>query len=156
MGVTPLAAAAAKPPEPRVTGLKNPASVVAASDGKVYVTVPGEPGTENGGAVLRVEGDKAVPFAAGLDDPRGIAAWNQWLFVADKQKVWRIDRQGKATVFAATEAFPAPPVSLLDITADEQGALYVSDAGDPKGTIYRISPRGRVERATDSQRTPAL
>jgi glucose/arabinose dehydrogenase len=158
-GIALLTAAAAKPPEPRVSGLKNPASVAVGPDGKVYVTVTGEPGTADGGAVLRVEGDKAVPFAAGLEDPRGLVAWNQWLFVADKQRVWRIDRQGKAAVFAATEAFPSPPLSLHDITVDEQGALYVSDAGDPKGAggaIYRISPRGRVERVADAQRTPAL
>ena len=44
---------------------------------------------------------KTTPFAEGFTDPRGLAVFQQWLFVADKDRVWRIDRNsGKATVLA--------------------------------------------------------
>src|SRR6267142_3693582 len=111
-------------PKPLLTGLKNPQAVAVGADGKIYLTVAGD------GAVLAVGGSKAVPFATGLNEPRGLAAYQQWLFVADKQGVWRIDRKGKAQVFAAAAVFPSPPRSLHDLTADpESGTLYVSDAG---------------------------
>jgi hypothetical protein len=64
-----------------------------------------------------------VPFATGLDDPRGLVGWKDWLFVADRKRVWRIDRKGKVSVFAAAAAFPTPPRSLADVAADEQGTL---------------------------------
>ena len=59
------AAAPAAPPRPLVEGLKNPASVAVGQGGKVYVAVAGEAGKERDGAVLRIDEDKAVPFAAG-------------------------------------------------------------------------------------------
>jgi glucose/arabinose dehydrogenase len=157
--VTLLAAAANKPPEPLAGGLKNPASAVVGTDGKVYVAVHGESGKEGGGALLRIEGGKAVPFAAGMDEPAGMVAWINWLFVADKNRVWRIDRAGKAEVFAAAEAFPSPPHSLRGLTVDEQGTLYAADAGDARGeggAVYRISPKGKVTQVADPKRTPAL
>src|SRR4051812_30590443 len=74
-------------PKPLLTGLKNPQSVAVGAEGKVYLT--------GDGAVLVVDGGKARPFATGLEDPKGLAAYQQWLFVADKQRVWQINRQGK-------------------------------------------------------------
>src|SRR5205814_1021848 len=100
--------------------------------------------------------DKAVPFATGLDDPTGMAGWGEWLFVADRQRVWRIDRKGKASEFAAAKAFPTPPVGLRDMDVDEQGSLYVADKGMSGGAIYRIDAHGRVSRATDSKQSPDL
>src|SRR5207247_10824495 len=121
---------------------------------KVYLTVTGD------GAVVVVDRAKAVPFATGLGEPRGLAAYQQWLFVADKQQVWRIDRKGKAQIFAAAAAFPSPPRSLHDLTPDpEGGTLYVSDAGDSQGkggAVYRISPAGKVAVVTDAGKWPGL
>jgi sugar lactone lactonase YvrE len=152
--------AADKPlPKPLVSGLKNPASVAVGVDERIYITVIGEKNKDGDGQVLVVENGKAAPFAAGMDQPHGIVAFQQWLFVVDKNRVWRIDRKGKAEVFAAPNAFPAPPSFLTDITVDEEGTLYVSDVGELKslnGAIYRISPKGKVNVATDAERTPAL
>src|SRR5262249_34475977 len=94
----------------------------------------------------------------GLDDPRGIVARAEWLFVVDNKRVWRIDRQGKASVFAASGAFTPPPRSLRSIDVDEQGTLYVADAGDGTegGAIYRINPAGKVSLVTDAKRSPGL
>src|SRR2546421_10473009 len=114
-------AAAAERPKPLVSGLKNPTAVAAGPGGRVYIS---EAGT---GRVLVVEGDKAVPFATGFDHPQGLVGFQQWLFVADKKGVWRIDMKGKATEFAPEKAFPTSLSALKGITVDETGALYVSD-----------------------------
>ena len=71
---------------------------MAVPSGKVYFAA--------GGAVLAVDGNKAVPFATGLDEPAAIAAFGDALFVADKNGVRRIDRTGQARVLAAAGAFP--------------------------------------------------
>jgi glucose/arabinose dehydrogenase len=142
-----------------VAGLKNPESVIVAPDGRIYVSVIGEFDKEGDGGVFVVEKGKAVPFATGLDDPKGLAAWGGWLFVADKTRVWRIDRKGKAEVFAAKEAFPSPPLFLNDLAVNEQGTLYVSDSGDFDGggaAVYSIDGRGKVALVTDSKRIPGL
>jgi glucose/arabinose dehydrogenase len=155
--VAPLSAAE-QPSEPLVRGLRNPAAVAAGTDGRLYVSTMGEIGKDGDGALLVLDKDKAMPFAAGLDDPRGIVARAEFLFVADNKRVWRIDRRGKASVFAAADAFTPPPRSLRAIDVNEQGTLYVADAGDGKqgGAIYRIDPKGKVTLVTDAKRSPAL
>ncbi len=121
-------------PKPMIEGLKNPESVVVGNDGRIYITEIGEFDKIGDGRVLVVGKDgKATPFATGMDDPKGIVAWTNLLFVADNKRVWKIDAKGKATVFAAEKAFPIPPLFLNDITVDEKGVIYVSDSGDLKG-----------------------
>jgi glucose/arabinose dehydrogenase len=146
-------------PQRIVEGLRNPESVVVAPDGRIFVSVIGEFDKDGDGGVFLIDKGKAVPFATGLDDPKGLAAWNEWLFVADKTRVWRIDRKGKAEVFAARGAFPRPPVFLNDLAVDERGNLYVSDSGDFDGgsaAVYSIDPKGKVALVTDSKRIPGL
>jgi glucose/arabinose dehydrogenase len=157
LGLGGWAAAAELPP--LLTGANHPQAVAVGPDGHVYVTVAGEVGKDGTGAVLVVADGKAVPFATGLDDPRGLVAWSEWLFVADRQRVWRIDRKGKANVFVAAAAFPTPPHALHAIDVDEEGKFYVSDPGSPNGSggaVYRIGPKGKVELVTDARRSPAL
>src|SRR5205814_1144502 len=115
--------------------LKNPASIAIGADGKVYVSVRGEADKPGNGAIFVINKGKAAMFADGLDQPLGVAAFQKWLFVADKQRVWRIDQKGKAQIFADASAFPSPPHALHDITVDPEsnGLAYVSDAGDGKG-----------------------
>jgi glucose/arabinose dehydrogenase len=148
-------ASAQEAPKPIVTGLKNPESVVVGPGParKVFVTTIGEFDKDGDGAVMVLEpGGKAVPFVEGLDDPKGIAVFQNWLYLTDKTKVLRINamsKQPKAEVFAAAEKFPTPPIFLNDIHVDpESGAVYVSDSGkDGKGgAVYRItgiSPKGK-------------
>ncbi len=146
-------------PRPLVEGLNHPHSVAVGQGGKVYVTVIGEYEKDGDGAVLLLDKDKAVPFAAGLDDPRGLASFQQWLFVADRKRVWRIDPKGKAEVFAAAAAFPAPIHTLSDVVADpESGILYVTDSGDmgKGGAVYRITPQKKVTLVLDAKKLPAL
>jgi glucose/arabinose dehydrogenase len=151
--------AAAELPKPLVTGLKNPESVCVGADGRVYVTVIGEFDKDGDGGVMVIDGDKAVPFATGLDDPKGLVAFKDALFVADKKRVVRIDKKGKVTVLADEKAFPVPPVFLNDVAVDEQGTLFVSDSGDLKGSggaIFRIDPKGKVTLVADAKKNPAI
>jgi glucose/arabinose dehydrogenase len=148
-----------KAPKPLVTGLKNPESVAVGPDGRIYISEIGEFGKDGDGRIMVIVNGKAVPFATGLDDPKGMVAWANWLFVTDKKRVWRIDRKGKAEVFAAEKAFPTPPLFLNDITVDERGVFYVSDSGNLEGeggAIYRIFPNGKVTLVTNNKKAPLL
>src|SRR5262249_32309983 len=118
------------------------------------------PGKEGDGAILLLSKGQATPFATGLDDPRGLAAYQEWLFVVERQRVLRVGRTGKAEVYAAATAFPDPPHSLHDVAVDpESGTVYVSDTGDAQGqggAVYRINPKRKVDLVTDRKRLPAL
>jgi glucose/arabinose dehydrogenase len=153
--------ASAQPPlKIVVTGLTNPESVVMNSQGQVFVSVMGAADRDGDGAVLKIDRGKSVPFASGFDDPKGLVAYQQWLFVADKHQVWRIDGAGKAEVFAPAAAFPSPPLLLNDLAVDvESGILYVSDSGNTRGdggAVYRISPDGVVSLVLNKTRCPDL
>lgn len=151
-----LASAAEIASAPLTRGLKNPVAVVTGVDGRIYVSTLGDIGKDGDGAVFVVEKDKATPFASGLDDPRGLVARAEGLYVADKNRVWRIDRNGKTSVFAAPEAFAPKAQSLRDLTVDELGTLYVADAGadDKGGAIYRIDLKGKVSLVSDAVPAP--
>jgi glucose/arabinose dehydrogenase len=139
-------------PNPRVPTPPWPTAVNVGTDGKVYVAV----GQEGNGGVLTIDNGKAVPFARGFDSPAGLVGWTEWLFVADRDRVWRIDRHGKAEVVAV---FPQPVAALHSIDVDEQGTFYVSSPGNDQGAgaaIYRIDPKGKIELVTETARTPAL
>jgi glucose/arabinose dehydrogenase len=153
----PAAVTAAELPKPLLTGLKRPAAVAVGPDRRIYIAERGEAGKDGEGRLLVVEQGKAVPLATALDDPRGMVAWANWLFVVDRNRVWKVDRKGKAEILAAESAFPQPPRLLTDIAVDETGMLYVAEAGDGKGgAIFRIPPKGKITLVTDSKRTPAL
>jgi glucose/arabinose dehydrogenase len=168
----PAAAAGPEAPKPMVTGLKNPESVCVGPGGRVFVTTIGEFDKDGDGAVMVVEpGGKAVPFVTGLDDPKGIVAFQDSLFVTDKTKVLRIDaaaKEPKATVYVDAKAFPNPPLFLNDIAADPEAGkakattLFVTDSGDrdpknpAKGALYRIDPKGQVSVVVDDKKLPGL
>ncbi len=152
---------AAAEPKPTLLagGLKNPESVAVDEQGRIYVTVIGEFDKPGDGKVVTVADGKARDFATGLDDPKGIVAVKDRLYVADGGRVWRIDSKGKAEVFADAKAFPRPPKFLNDVCADDRGTLYVSDSGDLKGgggAVFRITPDGKVSLVTDAAKAKAL
>ena len=153
-------AAGREPPAPLVTGLKNPESVAVGPGGKIYVSVVGEFDTPGDGAVVRIENGKAVPVVTGLDDPKGLVAFGPWLFVADRDRVWRIGNRGQKDLVAPPNAFPTPPKFLNDLAVDpESGTLYVSDSGDLKGAggaVYRVTLQGVVTLVADTKTVPGL
>jgi glucose/arabinose dehydrogenase len=153
------AALSAAPPKPLVTGLKSP-ECVAVLNGKIYVSTIGEFNKDGDGAVMVIENGQAVPFASGLNDPKGLIAARNSLYVTDKDRVLRIDATGKTSVFAAAEAFPSPPQFFNDIVADERGQnFYVSDTGSGENSrpaVYKIDDRRRVSLVADAKKAPIL
>ena len=153
--------ALAETPKPKqlADGLKNPESVAVSAEGRVFVSTIGGFDKNGDGAVVEIVDGSAKTFAKGLDDPKGLACWKDSLFVADKQRVWRIDSSGKAEVFAAASDFPTPPLFLNDLVIDDEGNVYVSDSGDLKGgqgAVYAISPQGEVSLVTNAKKAKEL
>jgi sugar lactone lactonase YvrE len=148
--------------EPRmVEGLTMPESVIVGPDGRLYVSEIGEFGKDGDGKVSVIgKSGKPEPYAQGMDDPKGLATAGGMLYVTDKNKIWKIDQQGHATVFVKAEAFPQPPMFLNDLTADSSGNLYVSDTGDldkgGKGAIFKITPQGKVTLVTSEAKNPSI
>ncbi|MGH7193782.1 MAG: SMP-30/gluconolactonase/LRE family protein, partial [Candidatus Saccharimonadales bacterium] len=149
--------------EPKPTllasGLKNPESVAVDDQGRIYVSVIGDFDKLGDGKVMTIADGKTSDFATGLDDPKGIVAVKDRLYVADGQRVWRIDRKGKAEVFVDAKAFPRAPKFLNDLCADDRGTLYVSDSGDLKGgdgAVFRITAEGKVSLVTDAAKAKTL
>jgi glucose/arabinose dehydrogenase len=141
---------AAERPRRLATALNRPYTVVAANS-QIYVAVEG--------AVQVVRDGKGARFATGLKRPGALVAFQQWLYAADGDRIWRIDRTGKATVLAGPKAFPTPPRHLEGITADENGMLYACCFDLDKGrggAIYRITPQGKVTRIHDGDTSTAL
>lgn len=136
-------------------GLKMPESVLVDKHGHVFVSEIGEFGQDGDGqiSVLGQDGKFRV-LAKGLDDPKGLAMIDQMLYVADKQRIFKIDMQGNLEIFVDVVAFPSPPQFLNDLEADAEGNLYVSDSGDLKGgggAIYKIDAAGKVTTLIDAK-----
>ena len=151
-------AAVAALPEPLATGLKNPESIAISNDGRVFVTSIGDFDKDGDGAVLILDGKEVKPFAANLNDPKGIVAFGDSLFLTDKTPVVKVGlKDGKATTLVAEDAFPAKPQFLNDIAADEKGVLFVSDSGDRKGSggaIFRVDQKGKTKLVADYKTAP--
>lgn len=142
----------------KVIGLKTPESVVQAKNGRIFVSEIGEFGKDGDGQISEIDSaGKTTVFASGLDDPKGLAVIGEYLYVADKTKVLKIDlKEAKTSVFVAAEAFHSLPQFLNDLEADLQGNLYASDSGDIMGTgkggaIYKIDATGKVQLLIDGK-----
>jgi sugar lactone lactonase YvrE len=81
-----------------------------------------------------------------MDDPKGLTFIGKSLYVTDKNRVLKVEPNGKWAVFGSTMAFPQTPIFLNDITSDEAGNLYVSDSGNLKsgGAIFKIAQDKKI------------
>ncbi len=158
------AAGAQEAPKPMITGLVNPESVCVGPGGRLFISIINkeEPG-DGSIAVVEPGSNKATTFVGGLDDPKGIALHEKFLYVADKNRVLRIDvtnKEPKAELFVPPNAFPVPPLFLNDVAVDpESGTIFVSDSGTLKGSggaVYRITPKGLVTTLVDEKKLPGL
>jgi gluconolactonase len=127
--------------------LKNPESAAVAADGTIYVTTIGEFDKDGDGLVMAYPPstpDKPKPgkvFATGLNDPKGIVIYKDELYVTDKTRIVKIDKEGKVSVVMKEEQFDPKPTFLNDIAVDDEGSFIASDSGDDSGkgaAIYGV------------------
>jgi len=154
-------ARAADEPKLSLTDLKHPESVCYGLNGLLYVSEIGEFDKDGDGQVSVIENGKAKVFATGLNDPKGIVFYNNSLYVTDKDRIVKIDEQGKTSVYADAQAFPNPPLFFNDIAVDVlNGIFLVSDSGDREGTggaVYRIDNRTKkIDTVVDAKSLKGL
>ncbi len=130
-----------------ISGFTSPESVVQDAKGDIYVSEIGEFNKDSDGKITRISIDgKLSTFASGMDDPKGLTFIGKSLYVTDKNRVLKVEPDGKWAVFGSTMAFPQTPVFFNDITSDESGNLYVSDSGNLKtgGAIFKIAKDKKI------------
>ena len=141
-----------------ISGLLSPESVAQDAKGDIYVSEIGEFNKDGDGKITRISIDgKLSTFASGMDDPKGITFIGKSLYVTDKNRVLKVEPDGKWTVFGSTMAFPQTPVFLNDITSDDAGNIYVSDSGNLKsgGAIFKIAQNKKITLVLD-ENTPEI
>ena len=130
-----------------ISGFISPESVVQDAKGDIYVSEIGEFNKDGDGKITRISIDgKLSTFASGMDDPKGLTFIGKSLYVTDKNRVLKVESNGKWMVFGSTMAFPQTPIFLNDITSDEAGNLYVSDSGSLSagGAIFKITQDKKI------------
>lgn len=130
-----------------ISGFVSPESVVQDAKGDIYVSEIGEFNKDGDGKITRISIDgKLSTFASGMDDPKGLILVGKSLYVADKNRILKVEQDGNWTVFGSTMAFPQTPIFLNDITSDGSGNLYVSDSGNLKsgGAIFKIAKDKKI------------
>jgi len=161
---TPVKATDAAPAAlSKITGLKMPESVVQAKDGKIYVSEINKLHQDGDGQISVIENGEISMLADGFDDPKGLVIIGDWLYVADKTVIRRINLTDttQKEVYLTADAFPKPPQFLNDLEADPQGNLYVSDSGDILGTgkggiIYRVNANAEITKLVDGADNPLV
>ncbi len=142
-----------------VSGLLTPESVIQAADGKLYISEINEFGKDGDGQIRVIDHGKSSVLVQGLDDPKGLAIIGNDLFIADKNRIWRValnQSPANAEVHIAANEFPQLPQFLNDLAADANGNLYVSDSGDILGSgkggiIYKITPQRKLTLLLDGK-----
>ncbi|QBQ53454.1 PQQ-dependent sugar dehydrogenase [Nitrosococcus wardiae] len=138
-----------------ITHLVNPESALTGPDERVYVSQIGEFDVDGDGVIMVIGSDgEPQVFAKGLNDPKGLAVWDNQIYVTDRTRIVRIGPDGVSKEFVTASAFPRPPRFLNDLEFGSDGTLYVSDSGDLKGqggAIFKISPSGQVDLLADGE-----
>jgi glucose/arabinose dehydrogenase len=143
--------------KPLVTGLPHPTEVTLGPGGRLFVLCADGKGGPSAATIQRIDGDKAVLFATGLNEARCLLAFQQWLFVIESTCVKRIDRRGKVEVFVDASAFPRSPPLLGRAAVDMQsGTIYACDDVGEANTIYAITQEKKVSVVRDAKRSPPV
>ncbi|WP_324027530.1 SMP-30/gluconolactonase/LRE family protein [Maribacter sp. BPC-D8] len=113
---------------PIEVGMK-PESITKGFHDNYYVTVMNakEPGD---GELIEISKNGVKVFAKGFDEPKGIVYLNGYLYFSDITRIWRVDREGKASIFVDQADFPETALYLNDVSLDGKGnGMYVADMG---------------------------
>ncbi|MCF2946828.1 hypothetical protein L0668_01815 [Paraglaciecola aquimarina] len=150
---------------------ERPESITKGFDGDYFVSVMNKKVPKDGVIVRLGEHGEISTFASGFDEPKGLAFINNHLYVTDVTKVWKIDNNGKALIFADSPAFPLQTLYLNDISPnagntgmyvtemgavsymrDDTGSLWPLNSDEAKkiptkGRVYHIDLKGKVTEA---------
>ena len=108
------------------------------NDGNVYVScINGKPSEKNGkGYIAKLNSDGEIikkEWANGLNAPKGMSVFNDFLIVTDIHRIAKIDlKTGKVIKFYDIEGSSF----LNDVAVTENGVFYISDAG--AGKIFKL------------------
>ena len=121
-----------------------------AETGYAYVAnINGKPTEKNGeGYISRLIGKniQALKWAKGLNAPKGMGIYNNYLYVTDIDRVAKIDLKNGEII----EFYEASEAKFLnDITVDEKGNIYISDMLDK--TLYILS-NNKMEKWLQSEK----
>ena len=121
-----------------VDGLSEPESVVFdKKNSTIYISnINGDPlKLDKNGYISKISVDGQIldkKWITGLDAPKGMTIFNDHLFVADINKIWRINTSNKKKKF-----FPVNDAGFLnDLVVDKKGSIYASDMF--KNRIYQL------------------
>lgn len=142
--LTVCATAFARPPERlwATEGMRTPESVYfAPPDSMLYVSnINGKPAAKDGNGFisrLSLDGDIVdLQWASGLNAPKGSVMSGGRLYVADIDRLVAIDAGSGKTLDSYTDKRAG---FLNDITADNDGTVYVSDMSAAHSCIYRLA-----------------
>lgn len=152
---------------------EKPESITKGFHGNYYVTVMN--GKEDGdGEVVEISPKGVKVFAKGFDEPKGIVFLKDHLYFSDLTRIWKVDKEGNASIFIKKENFPEEVLYLNDVAKDAEGkGIYVADMGATKymrdgdnklwplqseqaklipkvGRIYHVDLQGSVSIAEDT------
>lgn len=111
---------------------QKPESITKGFNNNYYVTVmnaaiPGD------GEVVEISQNGVKVFAKGFDQPKGIVYLKGHLYFSDVTRVWKVDKDGNASVFVDSDKFPEEVLYLNDVAIDSEGkGIYVVDMGATK------------------------
>ncbi len=140
----------------------NPESITKGFNDNYYVTLMN--GKEEGdGELVEISEEGVKVFSTGFDEPKGIVYLEGHLYFSDINRIWKVDENGKATIFISKDQFPVEALYLNDVSLDaEKKGIYVADMGasnymrDANGDLWpleseqakKIPQRGRIFHVT--------
>ena len=125
------------------TGFTHPESALATEEG-VFVSDVGDFKVHDG-VIWKISGGGKHKLVENLVDPKGLTVSKGNLFVADVDRIWKIETSGAraaASLVAGPGSFPEKPRFLNGMASDATGYLYVTDTFG--GWVYLVSTTGRV------------
>ena len=152
---------------------EKPESITKGFNGNYYVTVMNS-NKEGDGEVVEISNAGVKVFAKGFDEPKGIVYLDDHLYFSDVTRIWKVDKDGNASIFIKKDDFPKEVLYLNDVAKDAEGkGIYVADMGATKymrdennmlwpldseqsklvpklGRIYHVDLEGQVSIAQDT------
>ena len=146
-----------------IDGIVHPESAFTTRDGRVFISEIGKIGKKGDGRILEVftNGKKKV-IASGLNDPKGLLAEGNTIYVTDVDEIKKVSFDGEVSPWIGPKDFPRKISFLNDLTIDRNTIIYVSDSGKVVngerrgGAVYRISSTGKVSLLVDSANDPNI